>query len=447
MPRHTAAQLDLLVGMEYYISDCEGVGGRLRSSPEDFIVEEVLVNGDVVPSTLTGKGPLRVEPRPGPYTWVVVEKRRLDTISLVLMLSRRLNVRLRDISYGGLKDTGAVTSQIISIRGVAPAQLSGVDLGPRVKVMGYFSMDRPFTPREIWGNEFTVVVRGINGDGSIFDCVTRQLLERGLPSYYGYQRFGLRRPNSHIIGKMIVLGDFESAVNELVARAYPHEDEAVKRARELAGRGDYAKALELMPRSIKYLPERLIMRQLVADPGNYMNALGKLPVNLLKLYVEAYQSYLFNKALSLRIGRGIPINRAVEGDLIMLLDEHGLPTGNVIKVEGSMVDRVNSAIARGRATVVGHLVGYGSRFSNGIQGELELSVLRAEGVEPSNFRVSEMPKLATAGGVRWLSVAPIIKLITINGNEARLIFRLPKGNYATTLLREFMKPSNPELTF
>jgi len=58
-----------------------------------------------------------------------------------------------------------------------------------------------------------------------------------------------------------------------------------------------------------------------------------------------------------------------------------------------------------------------------------------------------MPKLATAGGVRWLSVAPIIKLITINGNEARLIFRLPKGNYATTLLREFMKPSNPELTF
>jgi len=181
----------------------------LRSSPEDFIVEEVLVNGDVVPSTLTGKGPLKIEPRPGPYTWVVVEKRRLDTISLVLMLSRRLNVRLRDISYGGLKDTGAVTSQIISIRGVAPAQLSGVDLGPRVKVMGHFSMDRPFTPREIWGNEFTVVVRGINGDGSIFDCVTRHVLERGLPSYYGYQRFGLRRPNSHIIGKMIVLGDFE----------------------------------------------------------------------------------------------------------------------------------------------------------------------------------------------------------------------------------------------
>jgi tRNA pseudouridine synthase D (TruD). len=66
MPRHTAAQLDLLVGMEYYISDCEGVGGRLRSSPEDFIVEEVLVNGDVVPSTLTGKGALkdRAEARP-----------------------------------------------------------------------------------------------------------------------------------------------------------------------------------------------------------------------------------------------------------------------------------------------------------------------------------------------------------------------------------------------
>lgn len=443
MPKPTEAALDLQVGMEYYITDCGGVGGRLRSSPEDFVVEEVLLNGSVVSS----KAAVDIKPKPGPYTWIIIEKRRIDTISLVVTLSRRLGVKLSDISYGGLKDTGAVAAQVISIRGITPAQLEGLDLGPRARIIASFSMDRPFTPGEIWGNQFTIIIRGITGDESLFNCVVEQIMERGLPSYYGYQRFGLRRPNSHIIGKLIIMGDFEGAVEELVAKPYPYEDDAIKKARELAGKGEYSKALELLPRSIRYLPERLVLKQLSIDPGNYMNALSKLPMNLLRLYIEAYQSYLFNKALSTRIGKGISINRAVEGDLVVLLDEHGLPTGNVIKAYGSMIDKVNLIISKGKATVVGHLVGYRSKFNNGIQGEIELSILKAEGVEPSDFKVSSMPKLATGGGVRWLSVKPIIHLISVNGDNAKLVFRLPKGNYATTLLREFIKPNKPELDF
>ncbi|ABW02399.1 tRNA pseudouridine(13) synthase TruD [Caldivirga maquilingensis] len=443
MPKPTEAPLDLQVGMEYYITDCGGVGGRLRSSYEDFIVEEVLIDGMVI----SLKAPVNIKPKPGPYTWIIIEKRGIDTISLVVTLSRRLGVKLSDVSYGGLKDTKAVATQVISIKGITPMQLEGLDLGPRVRVVASFSMDKPFTPSEIWGNQFTIVIRGITGDESVFNCVIEQVMERGLPSYYGYQRFGLRRPNSHIIGKLIIMGDFEKAVEELVAKPYPYEDDTIRKARELAGMGEYSKALELLPRSIRYLPERLVLKQLLMDPGNYMNALSKLPVNLLKLYVEAYQSYLFNKALSARIGRGISINRAVDGDLIVLLDEHGLPTGNVIKAEGSMVDKVNSIISKGRATVVGHLVGYRSRFNNGVQGEIELSVLKAEGIEPSDFKVSGMPKLATGGGVRWLSIKPIIHSISVNGSNAKLIFKLPKGNYATTLLREFIKPNRPELDF
>lgn len=446
MPKRSNATLDLLLGMEYYITDCEGTGGRLRTSLEDFIVEEVLIDGSVVPSSLTNKAPLNVSPRPGSYTWVVVEKRGLDTISLVILLSRRLGVKLSDVSYGGLKDANAVTTQIISIRGITPMHLNGLSLGSRVKIITSFSMDRAFTPSEIWGNEFTITVRGAKADDSVINCFLNQIRERGLPSYYSYQRFGLKRPNSHIIGKFIIKGDYEGAVKELLTKPYPYEEETVKRARELAGRGEYSKALELMPRSIKYLPERLMLRQLITDPGNYMNALSKLPINLLKLYIEAYQSYLFNKALSLRIGRGIPINRAIDGDLVVLLDEHGLPTNHVIKVEGSMIDKINSLISRGRAAVVGHLIGYRSKINNGVQGEMELSVLKSEGVELSDFRVN-IRKLAISGGLRWLSVNPIINSVSISDDVVKLNFRLPKGNYATTLLRELIKPNNPELSF
>lgn len=435
MPTEAKAELDRLVGMEYYITDCGGIGGRLRERLEDFVVKEVLLNGVEVDKAKS--------PRPGPYTWVLIEKRGIDTLSVVSLLRRRLGVSSIDISYGGLKDSNAVATQIISIRGVSASALSGIDLGPRVRVLDAFTMDKPFTPGEIWGNAFTIRVRGPVFDWNLVECVKAQLAERGLPAYYGYQRFGLRRPNSHMIGKYLVLGDFERAVEELLAKPRPTEDPTIRMAREYAARGEYAKALELFPRSIRYLPERAVLRRLIADPGNFGNAISALPLNLLRLYVEAYQSYIFNKALSGRIRRGIPVNRAVEDDVVVLLDEHGLPTRHIMRISRSMLPGVNSLIARGRAAVVGHLVGYNTRFS-GVQGEIELGVLREEGVEPDDFRIRHMPKVATGGDVRWLSVNPVIDSIRAEGDSLVFDFKMPKGTYATVLLREFMKPERPE---
>ncbi len=76
MPLLSKAWLDRHVGgMNYYISDCEGIGGRVKQSLEDFIVEEVLIDGQVVPTSLTQKPMPKIISKPGPWTWMIIEKR------------------------------------------------------------------------------------------------------------------------------------------------------------------------------------------------------------------------------------------------------------------------------------------------------------------------------------------------------------------------------------
>ncbi len=448
MPLASEAWLDRYIGMNYYITDCEGIDGKVKQNLEDFIVEEVLIDGQVVPTSITGKPLPRIVGKPGPWVWMIIEKRGIDAITLSLILSRKLGVSPRDISFGGLKDAVAVTSQIVSVRGISINDVPS-DFGRDIKVLSAVGMDRAFITGNIWGNEFTIRVRNIDiSKRDSINCVVNQLMERGLPTYYGYQRFGLKRPNSHVIGRHIILGEFESAVSELLAHAYPMEPPRIREIREFIARtGDYSKALELMPRGYRYYPERAVLRQLSSNPRDFVNALRKLPRELLILYVESYQSYLFNLALSERIGRGLPINRALPGDMIALLDEHGLPTKHVIYVNESMVDKVNELIVKGRAIPIGHLVGYNTKFPPGPQSDIEIDVLKREGVDLSMFRVKSIPELSIKGSYRSLSVKPIIININLVGNELNIVFRLPRGNYATALLRELMKSKQPEIDF
>lgn len=387
MPLLSKAWLDRHVGgMNYYISDCEGIGGRVKQSLEDFIVEEVLIDGQVVPTSLTQKPMPKIISKPGPWTWMIIEKRGIDAITLLLILSKRLGIDARDISFGGLKDALAITSQVVSVRGLSINNVPR-ELSKNIRVLEVFSMDRAFTTRDIWGgNEFTVRVRGgINEAGrDNITCIINQVMERGgLPTYYGYQRFGLKRPNSHIIGKYIILGKFEEAINELLTHAYPTEPPRIREAREFIARtGNYAKALELIPRGgYRYYPERAVLRHLSSNPRDFGNAIRKLPHELLTIYIEAYQSYIFNLALSERIGRNLPINMAVQGgDMVVLLDERGLPTRHMIHVNEAMTNKVNELVKRSRAIPVAHLVGYSTKLLPGPQGDIELEVLRREGL-------------------------------------------------------------------
>jgi len=167
------------------------------------------------------------------------------------------------------------------------------------------------------------------------------------------------------------------------------------------------------------------------------------------MFVYAYQSYIFNKILSERIKRDIPLNRAIGGDVIIPLGKNGFKEGEFIPVTDKNINKVNQEIAKGRACVTGLLVGYDPVFANGEMGEIEHKIIEKEKIYPRDFIIPDMPFLSSSGSRRSL-LAPLADLEwrveNDSINEGKLCvnfkFELFKGCYATSLLREFMKSNN-----
>jgi len=182
-----------------------------------------------------------------------------------------------------------------------------------------------------------------------------------------------------------------------------------------------------------------------------VGAFRRLPLKLCKLFVQAYQSFLFNKFLSQRIRRGVPFDKALIGDYVIKLGSNGLPTPSFTQVTAQSRRNVQKAIDENEVRTAIPLIGFKQHLSSGIQGEIEKEILETEGLKPEDFRVSSVPQISAPGGLRTI-LTPIINLSIEDLSEdsanpssraLKLSFMLQKGSYATVLLREFTKPKNP----
>ena len=102
--RESPYPLEQLLGMRFYGSDTPGTGGRLRTSAEDFIVEEV-------PSAIGTKGPFLI---------CRLTKKDWDQQRALKEVAKRLGISYKRIGFTGTKDKHAITSQLISIQGITP---------------------------------------------------------------------------------------------------------------------------------------------------------------------------------------------------------------------------------------------------------------------------------------------------------------------------------------
>jgi len=163
------------------------------------------------------------------------------------------------------------------------------------------------------------------------------------------------------------------------------------------------------------------------------------------MFVYAYQSYLFNRILSQRIKKKIPLNKAIVGDIILpirkgIVDEIGI---NVTK---SNIKKINFQISKGKAVVSGVLFGSDSIFSEGEMGEIEHKIIDSEKLDPRDFIIPEIPYISSNGSrrpllanVKDLEFNLIDDDLDKNKKALYMKFELSKGSYATSLLREFLK--------
>lgn len=416
------------LGLEVYLAEgVEGLGGKLRSTPEDFVVDEI----SILPPR---------EPE-GKFVVAKVWHRNWEQNRLVRRLGTNLHVGRASVSFAGTKDGRSVATQLMSFN--APlVDVQALDI-PDVKILDAYRTNRMISIGDLVGNSFQIRVTGIDpSKDTVAICkAVRERLDGvgGFPNFFGVQRFGSVRPITHLIGKDLIRGDFEGAVMRYAANPSENEDSEVNDARRaLQESRDFERALREFPTKLSF--ERTLISYLRDNPGNYVGALRTLPFNLLMMFVHAYQSYLFNRTLSARIRDGMSIALPEVGDLILPLSKTHVPDhDNPILVGEDNLEKAVRNAKEGKAFVSGLIYGTESTFAGGRMGELERAVIEGEGIAKQDFQIVGL-RAASSKGTRRELLAPCKDLgIDLGEGEARFKFTLNKGCYATTLLREFMK--------
>jgi tRNA pseudouridine13 synthase len=194
-----------------------------------------------------------------------------------------------------------------------------------------------------------------------------------------------------------------------------------------------------------------MLKHLTERPEDFVGAFRRIPIRLRRLFVQAYQSYLFNRFLSRRIRNGLSLNSAQVGDYVVNVERSGLPMVTRYKmVSVEICAEICSLIRDGKMRLAIPLVGFKQHPSQGIQGETENQILEEEGVSLKNFRLTAVPEMSARGELRSV-MAPLKNFLldeVLNDstmpsrNEVKVSFMLYRGSYATIVLRELMKPRN-----
>ncbi len=418
------------MGIEAYLTDEDGIGGDLRVEPDDFMVKEVsdFKYGNA-----------------GDYLIVRLTKENWETHHLLRDISRQLGISDERVGIAGTKDKRAVTTQLMSIRGISEQELERISL-PRIKLEPVGRANKDIGLGDLEGNEFDITIRHINVPEAELEIAVELLSKSsieaagGVPNFFGYQRFGIVRPVTHLVGKKLVQGDVEGAAMTYIAQSFPGETEENRAARDFVWKThDFKEGIKIYPFNLRY--ERTMMHHLIERPGDYSGAFRSLSGKLLKLFVHAYQSYLFNRLLSQRMMDGVSLVDPVEGDVICYTGDRLEPdTSKLEEVTSKNLPDIKFLVKRKRAYVTLPLIGKDTVINPGKTGEEERKILGDEKVNTADFSVTEMPELASSGLRReiLLRVKPDIKP---GVGTAGLKFYLPRGCYATTVLREFMKES------
>ena len=410
--------LERELGMRYYASDEEGIGGMLRSTPEDFQVYEI---------PLEQKGGTT-----GPYLICTLEKTNWELQHAVKEIAKRLGISHRRIGWAGTKDRNAVTRQWISIYNITAEQVAAVRLRDiLLEPVGH--ANRALSLGDLLGNRFDLVIRDCESMNlrEPVPPITRTIAD-GVPNYFGLQRFGVIRPVTHRVGEWILRGDYEQAVVTYIGQEYPGEPEPTKAIRSaFFATRDPEPALRNLPLHLSY--ERAMLHHLYTHSNDYEGALRELPPKLLSLFISAFQSYLFNCALSQRFDDGDTLNDPVAGDRLLFFN------GRTDTVTETNSNTVSLHIKRGRCSIALFMPGKQTSDSkNPIDGVTE-ALLATHNITVEDFnRASLFVHTKFDGAYRPIALKTVIES-SVDNTNLRLKFTLPPGHYATTVCREFMK--------
>ncbi len=413
------------VGIEAYISSTPGIGGRIKESPEDFYVEELA----------------RLKLGDGNFTIVRVKKVNWDTLNFVRVLAKKLKISQKRIEYAGTKDKRAVSVQYFSIYGLKDEQIERLKelriKDVEIEVLGR-SRNR-ISLGDLLGNYFVVRVRDakVDADEELVERTLEELECKGSPNFFGLQRFGTMRFITHRVGLEILRRNYEEAFWIYVALPFEGENPEISKIRkEVWETRDPVTGLREYPPYLRY--ERILL-QALREGKTEEQAILRLPKNLKLMFVHAYQSYVFNRTLSERIREFGTLKEVDKEDFAGFFRPETIGEREVYAVRDEFypvewrIKRVKYLIREKRASLALPLPGYESKLK-GWAGEVVRGILNEDNVSLDDFR-HEHKEFTSRGSYRIAE----IPFSDFSYSNFEFRFSLPKGCYATVLLREFIK--------
>jgi len=278
----------------------------------------------------------------GRFSYFTLKKKNRNTLDVVKEIAKQLGLREKDIGFAGSKDKHAVTEQLISI----PRRKVDVDVdGVSLEFVGYG--DKPISLGDLIGNGFEIVISDYSGEITENDFCE---------NYFDEQRFS---KNNARVGKHLVKKEFKEACKVL---------------------------------------------GLKVEGNNFIAALTKIPIRMLRMYVNAYQSYLWNELVA-SVLRTKDVFKKVDYSL-----------GTFVFVSK-------------REDMKVPLIGFGSKeFETPEIKEL----MEKEDIKYKDFVIKQIPQLSLEGEMRHVFVD--VKDFKVDGNKVS--FFLGKGSYATMVIRK-----------
>jgi tRNA pseudouridine13 synthase len=376
-----------------------GTGGVIKSQYEDFVVEEV---------------PLYQPCGEGSHAYVMIEKRGLTTSEAANRFAEALGRTARDVGFAGLKDARSVARQWFSIEHVQPERLHTLRLD-NPKILRVERHRNKLKLGHLAANRFVIKIRRPDLPAEQACPVAREILSilshRGVPNYFGPQRFGSTLGN-HLLGKAVLNDQAERFVDIFLGDMAAADSSAAKRLHHGT-------------------EERRALKVLAKSNGDKKEAYRAINNNLKKFFVSAYQSYVFNRVLAARMP---DIDKIMQGDMAYLHRN-----GACFRVEDAGAEQARCD--RFEISPTGPLFGLRMTRLTGHAGEIENAILKDEGIDSDDWKGRWYSK--PRGGRRPLRFQPrnwnVGTGLDDAGEYLELRFELDPGCYATTLLREVTK--------
>ncbi len=412
----------------YVTAEVPGVGGMLRERPEDFLVDEI---------------PAYTPSGEGEHLYMLVQKRDLSTMELVSILASHFGVERGAIGYAGLKDKHAITRQVVSVHLPGRREEDVPQLRhERVDVLWVDRHTNKLRPGHLKGNRFSIRIRKVNFQDVRHAKLALEILERvGVPNRVGEQRFGMLR-NNHLVGRALITREFGRAADELLGPSATRPD-LNPEARRLYSEGKFAEAREALPRSAA--TEREVLR-LLSRGRDVRSAVCAIDQAVLRYYVSAFQSAIFNRVLDERLCAGT-FDKFVAGDLAFKHEN-----GAVFAVDGGVLADAGTGerLSKLEISPTGPMWSGTMMRTGGSVDTKELAAFLGTGVTLEQLGAfTERAGQLIEGKRRPLRVPLSLPMVEGGVDEhgafIRVAFELPRGSFATAVLPEIMKNPGAEV--